>query len=153
MRSIRTRLAITASLTTALALGLALPAARADDDKSDMSAAAAKMHIEELKVGIELGTNGAVLEDKEKIAAGSPLFASCEIDDLGVGTPVKAIWKGPMGARLAETTQNVTQGMRFMVFKAPDTTLWKPGRYQVDIRLADELADSEVFVIEEAVVQ
>jgi hypothetical protein len=137
----------TAVVAAALAFGFGQRAASAADD---ISAATARDRIEDLKVGTELGTNGAVLDNKDDIAAGQKVYASFKADDIPAGSAVRAIWKGPGGERLAMQTVPVPMGAKFVVFVAPDTTLWKPGEYRVDIRLGDELGGHEDFKIREA---
>jgi hypothetical protein len=151
------RLTVTAILAVALmfGFGLARGTATASDDPSDISAAAARNRIEDLKVGDELDAKGVVLDNKDEISAGKTVYASFRLDDddVAAGTPVKVIWRGPGDTRYYSTTQNVIAGTRYMVFTSPDTANWMPGEYHVDVRLGDELAASEDFDLEEAVVE
>jgi hypothetical protein len=148
-------MAATALVAAALAFAVAGGVAIATDDPADISAAAARNRIEDMKVGDALDAKGVVLDNKDEISAGKTVYASFRIDDddVAVGTPVKVVWRGPGDTRYHSTTQSVLAGTRYMVFTSPDTTNWAPGEYHVDVRLGDELADTEDFELEEAVVR
>ena len=152
---IRTTLACAAAMAAALVFGPDVRTALAADSPDDISAAKARSKIEDLKVGTALGTNGAVLDNKDDIHAGEPVYASFKTEELAIGTAIRAVWRGPDpdNARIQEETKNVTAGTRFMVFRAPETRFWKPGEYHVDIRIADELGGTEDFKIREAIVR
>jgi hypothetical protein len=145
-KSILKSVAVLASIS-AFGLGGGIATAASDND---ISAAKAKMRIDDLKVGTELGTNGSVLDNKDDIKAGERVYASIKVTELGIGTPIKAIWKGPHDARMFEEVKSVVAGASYLVFMAPDTTAWKPGEYRVEIRLADELGGKEDFKIRES---
>ena len=117
---------------------------------SDITATTARSRIEELKVGTELGPDGAVKENVDDIDAGKPVYASIAVGDIGVGSAVEVIWKGPDDARIHSEVKDVAAGAKILVFQAPNTASWKPGDYAVEIRLGDELGGREGFEIEAA---
>ena len=117
---------------------------------SDIAPTTAQARVEDLKVGPQIGSDGAVTENKDDIKAGEPLYASISVGDIGVGSTVEAVWKGPDDVQISSEVKRVAMGSTFLTFKAPDTVSWKPGDYKVEIRLGDEVGGSEGFEIEAA---
>jgi hypothetical protein len=117
---------------------------------TDIAPTTAQARVEELKVGPQIGADGAVTENKDDIKAGEPLYASISVEDIGVGSSVEAVWKGPDDAQISSEIKRVAMGSTYLTFKAPDTASWKPGDYKVEIRLGDEVGGSEGFEIEAA---
>jgi hypothetical protein len=115
---------------------------------SDIASTTAKARVENLKVGPELGTDGAVKENIDDFDPGEPIYASITVGDIGVGSAVEVIWKGPDDMRIHSEVKDVLQGATVLVFQAPDTATWQPGDYAVEIRLGDELGGKEAFEIE-----
>ncbi|MGH7856122.1 MAG: hypothetical protein ACREQY_02245 [Candidatus Binatia bacterium] len=116
---------------------------------SDIAPTTAMARVEELKVGPELGPDGAVKENVDDFDPGEPIYASIAVGDIGVGSAVEAIWTGPDDTRIHSEVKDVLQGATIVVFQAPNTASWKPGDYAVEIRLGDELGGREGFEIEE----
>jgi hypothetical protein len=116
---------------------------------SDITPATARTRISELKVGPQVGADGAVVNNVDEVLPGEAVHASIAVGDVAAGSAVKAVWIGPDDKRLGESVKDVAQGLTFLVFDAPDTTAWTPGDYKVEIYLGDELAGSESFDIVE----
>jgi hypothetical protein len=116
---------------------------------SDIAPTTARARVEDLKVGPELGTDGAVKENVDDFDPGEPIYASIAVGDIGVGSAVEVIWKGPDDTRIHSEVKDVMQGTSVLVFQAPNTASWKPGDYAVEIRLGDELGGREAFEIEQ----
>lgn len=119
------------------------------ESPSDITATTAMARVEDLKVGPELGTDGAVTENTDNFKAGDKIYASIAVGDIGVGSKVAVVWKGPEDQQIHTEIQDVQQGSTHLVFEAPDTSAWEPGDYAVEIRLGDEVGGSESFDIEE----
>lgn len=117
--------------------------------QSDIAPTTARARVEELKVGPELGADGAVKENVDDFDPGQPIYASIAVGDIGVGSAVEAVWKGPDDTRIHSEVKDVLQGATVLVFQAPNTASWKPGDYAVEIRLGDEVGGREGFEIEE----
>ena len=115
--------------------------------KSDISSATARARVEDLKVGNNLGTNGAVADNKDKMFPGETVYASISVEHIGAGSKVEAVWKGPEDRRMFSEVKNVVAGSRYLTFTSPDTSNWEPGNYRVEIRLGDELGGKEDFKI------
>ena len=118
-----------------------------DDAQSDISPATARARVENLKVGIDLATNGSVADNKDKIYPGQALYASISVEHIGAGSAVEALWKGPEDRRMGSEVKKVMAGSSYLTFRAPDTAGWEPGEYRVEIRLGDELGGKEDFKI------
>ena len=114
---------------------------------SDITPATARLRVSDLKVGPQLGSDGAVAKNVDEVLPGEKVHASIAIGDVAAGSAVKAVWIGPDDKRLGESVKDVSQGLTFLIFDAPDTTAWVPGDYKVEIYLGDELAGSESFDI------
>ena len=114
---------------------------------SDITPATARARVSDLKVGPQVGTDGAVVKNVDEVVPGETVHASIAVGDVAAGSAVKAVWIGPNDQRLGESVKDVAQGLTFLVFDAPDTTAWVPGDYKVEIYLGDELAGSESFDI------
>jgi hypothetical protein len=114
---------------------------------SDITPATARLRVSELKVGPQLGTDGAVVDNVDEVLPGEKVHASIAVGDVAAGSAVKAVWIGPDEKRLGESVKDVSQGVKFLSFDAPDTKAWAPGDYKVEIYLGDELAGSESFDI------
>jgi hypothetical protein len=116
---------------------------------SDIAPTTAMTRVEDLKVGPQLGTDGAVAENTDNFKPGDKIYVSLAVGDIGVGSQVAAVWKGPEDQQIHTEVQDVQQGSTHLVFEAPDTSAWEPGDYAVEIRLGDEVGGTETFDIEE----
>jgi len=116
---------------------------------SDIAPTTAMARVENLKVGPELGPDGAVKENIDDFDPGEPIYASITVGDIGVGSAVEVVWTGPNDAKLHSEVKDVLQGTTVLVFQAPNTATWAPGDYAVEIRLGDEVGGREAFEIEE----
>ena len=114
---------------------------------SDITPTTARLRISDLKVGPQVGSDGAVVKNVDEVLPGEAVHASIAVGDVAAGSAVKAVWIGPDDQRLGESVKDVAQGLAFLTFDAPDTTAWAPGDYKVEIYLGDELAGSESFDI------
>ena len=114
---------------------------------SDITPMTARARVSDLKVGPQVGADGAVVKNVDEVLPGETIHASIAVGDIGAGSKVKAVWLGPDDQRLGEDVKGVAQGLTFLTFNAPDTTAWAPGDYKVEIYLGDELAGSESFDI------
>ena len=114
---------------------------------SDITPATARARISDLKVGPQVGADGAVVNNVDEVLPGETVHASISVGDVAAGSAVKAVWIGPDDKRLGESVKDVAQGLTFLTFDAPDTKAWVPGDYKVEIYLGDELAGSESFDI------
>jgi hypothetical protein len=117
------------------------------DAPSDITPMTARLRISDLKVGPQVGADGAVVKNVDEVLPGEAIHASIAVGDVSAGSQVKAVWLGPEDQRLGEDVKGVAQGLAFLTFNAPDTTAWAPGDYKVEIYLGDELAGSESFDI------
>ena len=107
---------------------------------SDITPATARLRISDLKVGPQLGADGAVAENVDELLPGDMVHASVAVGDVAAGSAVKAVWIGPDDKRLGESVKDVAQGLSFLTFDAPDTTAWMPGDYKVEIYLGEAAA-------------
>ena len=120
-----------------------------NEAQSDITATTALTRVEELKVGAQLGTDGAVSDAADNFKPGEKIYVSLAIGDISAGSAVAAVWKGPEDQQIHSEVKSVPQGATHLVFEAPDTTAWEPGDYAVEIRLGDEVGGTEHFDIAE----
>ena len=102
------------------------------DAPGDISPATARLRISDLKVGPQLGSDGAVVENVDEVLPGESVHASISVGEVAAGSAVKAVWIGPDDQRLGESVKDVAQGLTYLTFDAPDTTAWTPGDYKVE---------------------
>ena len=116
---------------------------------SDISQATAMTRVSDLELGSALGPNGDIADGSQRddFAAGEPIFVAFEVGDVGAGSAVKAVWKGPDDLRLHEEIKTVVAGSTHLSFAAPSTKTWAPGNFEVEIYLGDEEGGSESFEI------
>lgn len=118
------------------------------DSPSDITAATARMRVSDLKVASIFGADGAVVENIDNFTAGQPIVASIAVGDVGAGSAVEAIWWGPSDLRIHSEVKTVNAGATHVRFEAPPTANWAVGSYKIDIRLGDEIAETETFELQ-----
>jgi hypothetical protein len=116
---------------------------------SDIAPTTAMARVADLELGSALGPNGDIAEGSQRddFAPGEPIFVAFEVGDVGTGSAVKAVWKGPDDLRLHEEVKTVAAGSTHLSFAAPSTKSWVPGNFEVEIYLGDEEGGSESFEI------
>ncbi len=117
------------------------------ESSSDISAMTARARVSDLRIGTEVGPDGAVSEHNDQVVAGEAIVASIAVGDVGVGSQMKAVWSTDDDRQLSEQTAVVEPGQTHIVFRAPDTIDWAVGDYELEIFLGDEVAASESFEV------
>lgn len=146
---------LAALATLILATGCARPSGNeinfSDEGRRDGAAAARNLtpvRLESFEIGRGVNDSQAITEEADRFQPHEPVFAAIHVSGSANSALVRTLWLGPDGRPVQDDTRIATPSRgEKITLKAQPTGGWKGGRYQVEVFLDDQLAESQTFTI------
>ena len=134
----------TSSTDTQIAEGQEVPGT---GGPGDINPVTAQTWVDDVTLGNELGADGAIVAGKQgdDFVPGQPIHLAMTVNDAPANASVKVVWFAPGESKIAEESKSVTAGQKFMNFSAKDTAKWAKGDYRVEVWVADEKVNQQIF--------
>jgi hypothetical protein len=114
----------------------------------DLNPAEAQMRIDDVTLGHEVGSDGAIVAGKtgDDFAPGETIHLSMEVGDTPAGSAIKVVWFGPGDTRMTEDTKPVAAGAKYLTFSTKADG-WAIGDYRAEVWVGDEKVNTQQFQI------